>query len=575
MKNVLHKLLFITALAITNAAFAAVINTDDALQKVLQARLLNDRTGVCMAVAVISDTTIKAIACANPNVRRAIDDQTAFEIGSITKTMTATLLASMIQSGQMSLDAPLADYLPSGTQVPSFKGKPILLRHVVTHTSGLGALPPDFAPTDASNPYANLTEKSLLASLAKVELKQAPGEVQSYSNFAMMVLSIAIANKAGKSYEDLLKTRIFLPLGMDGAYISDSNRPKRITAAVGHLPNQAVTSPWIFPVNLAGVGGVRATLPDMIQYAKAQLGREFDKDAKINSNPAATANANANANAGLIKAIAKTQEVIPLTNGQPMGMNWFMRTNAGAEVLFHGGGTGGFSTEILIDKKAGRAVVVLADTSLTNLGGVSDVALHLLNPDNPIGEARIATEAPTGLLTALEGDYVLSGGLPMTLRIKDKALAGQAAGQSEFEFGYDSRGDFYPLAFDAALRPEKLSTGYRFIWLQGGGAQIAKRMAPKGEKLVAVAVSDKELERYIGTYNLAPNFDIKFFVESGKFYAQATHQPKFLMTALGGTKFILEAVPAEIEFLAGDGVTIDAVELLQNGRKNKARKVAK
>lgn len=571
MKNVLHKLLFITALAITNAAFAAVINTDDALQKVLQARLLNDRTGVCMAVAVISDTTIKAIACANPNVRRAIDDQTAFEIGSITKTMTATLLASMIQSGQMSLDAPLADYLPSGTQVPSFKGKPILLRHVVTHTSGLGALPPDFAPTDASNPYANLTEKSLLASLAKVELKQAPGEVQSYSNFAMMVLSIAIANKAGKSYEDLLKTRIFLPLGMDGAYISDSNRPKRITAAVGHLPNQAVTSPWIFPVNLAGVGGVRATLPDMIQYAKAQLGREFDKDAKINSNPAATANANA----GLIKAIAKTQEVIPLTNGQPMGMNWFMRTNAGAEVLFHGGGTGGFSTEILIDKKAGRAVVVLADTSLTNLGGVSDVALHLLNPDNPIGEARIATEAPTGLLTALEGDYVLSGGLPITLRIKDKALAGQAAGQSEFEFGYDSRGDFYPLAFDAALRPEKLSTGYRFIWLQGGGAQIAKRMAPKGEKLVAVAVSDKELESFIGTYNLAPNFDIKFFVESGKFYAQATNQPKFLMTALGGAKFILEAVPAEIEFLAGDGVTIDAIELLQNGRKNKARKVAK
>jgi len=573
MKNVLHKLLFITALAITNAAFAAVINTDDALQKVLQARLLNDRTGVCMAVAVISDTTIKAIACANPNVRRAIDDQTAFEIGSITKTMTATLLASMIQSGQMSLDAPLADYLPPGTQVPSFKGKPILLRHVVTHTSGLGALPPDFAPTDASNPYANLTEKSLLASLAKVELKQAPGEVQSYSNFAMMVLSIAIANKAGKSYEDLLKTRIFLPLGMDGAYISDSNRPKRITAAVGHLPNQAVTSPWIFPVNLAGVGGVRATLPDMIQYAKAQLGREFDKDATINLNPTATANANANA--GLIKAIAKTQEVIPLANGQPMGMNWFMRTNAGAEILFHGGGTGGFSTEILIDKKAGRAVVVLADTSLTNLGGVSDVALHLLNPDNPIGEARIATEAPTGLLTALEGDYVLSGGLPMTLRIKDKALAGQAAGQSEFEFGYDSRGDFYPLAFDAALRPEKLSTGYRFIWLQGGGAQIAKRMAPKGEKLVAVAVSDKELERYIGTYNLAPNFDIKFFVESGKFYAQATNQPKFLMTALGGAKFILEAVPAEIEFLAGDGVTIDAVELLQNGRKNKARKVAK
>ncbi len=209
MKNALQQLLLVAALAITYAASAAAINADEALQKVLQARLLNDRTGVCMAVAVISGTTIKATACANPKARRVIDDQTAFEIGSITKTMTATLLAGMMQSGQVGLDAPLADYLPAGTKVPSFQGKPILLRHVVTHTSGLGAFPPDFAPTDPANPYANLTEKGLLASLAKVELKQAPGEVQSYSNFAMMVLSMAIANKAGTSYESLLRERIF------------------------------------------------------------------------------------------------------------------------------------------------------------------------------------------------------------------------------------------------------------------------------------------------------------------------------------------------------------------------------
>ena len=92
---------------------------------------------------------------------------------------------------------------------------------------------------------------------------------------------------------------------------------------------------------------------------------------------------------------------------------------------------------------------------------------------------------------------------------------------------------------------------------------------------MVIDISDKELQRYISTYNLAPNFDIKFFMEAGKFYAQATNQPKFLMTALGGAKFILEAVPAEIEFLASDGVNIDSIELLQNGRKNKARRVVK
>lgn len=556
MKNPLHKLSLIIFMVFATSAWAAtVIDTEEALQTVLQKRLLNDRTGVCMTATIISDKTIKANVCANPKAMRAIDDQTAFEIGSITKTMTAILLAEMMQRGLMNLDAPLVDYLPKGTQVPSFQGKPILLRHIVTHTSGLSALPPDFAPTDAANPYANLTETSLLASLAKAQLKQAPGEVQSYSNFAMMALSLAIANKAGISYELLLKERIFQPLEMSGAYINDDNKPKQITAAIGHLPTQAVTSPWTFPNNLAGVGGVRATLPDMIKYAKAQLGR------------------NLNANTELSKAIAKTQELMPIANGRPIGMNWFMRKSASSEILFHGGGTGGFSTEILIDKKGGRAVVVLADTSLTNLGGVSDVALHLLNPDNPIGEARLVTEATEALLDALVGDYVLEGGLPMTLRKKGRRLSAQAAGQPEFELGYDSRGDFYPLAFDAALRPEKLSAGYRFIWLQGGGAQVAKRVVPGGEKIAAVVISDKELQRYIGTYNLAPNFDIKFFMEAGKFYAQATNQPKFLMTAVGGTKFILEAIPAEIEFLSSDGVAIDSLELTQHGRKTKARRV--
>ena len=126
---------------------ALPIETPDSLQTKLQAtlqkRLLNDRSGVCMTVAIIAETknTIKATACANPKSSRKFDDSTAFEIGSITKTMTATLLADLIERGQMKLDAPLADYLPAGTNVPSFEGKPILLRHVVTHTSGLPSMP--------------------------------------------------------------------------------------------------------------------------------------------------------------------------------------------------------------------------------------------------------------------------------------------------------------------------------------------------------------------------------------------------------------------------------------------------
>ena len=553
-----------------NIDAAALIETQESLQASLQKRLLNDRTGVCMTVAIIAEKTIKATACADPKSPKLSsiqNDNTSFEIGSITKTMTATLLADLIERGQMKLDAPLADYLPAGTNVPSFEGKPILLQHVVTHTSGLPALPPDFMPTNANDPYANLTEKSLLASIGKVILKRAPGETQSYSNFAMMVLTLAIANKAGMTYEAMLQEGMFKPLGMAGAYIADSNKPKQVTAAIGHLPTKAVTAPWTLPPNLAGVGGVRATLPDMVSYAKAQLGMlKFETDAGIS----------------LSKAILKTQEKIPVKNGRQMGMNWFFQPSKTGEVMFHGGGTGGFSTELVIDKKARRAVVVLADTQVGAMGTLSQVALHLLNGDAPIGEPTVAMDAPVTLLDALVGDYILGDNLPTTLRKKGKALFAQAAGQSEFEMGYDSSGNFYPLTFDALLRVEQNGANYRLTWLQGGGAQPVRRVLTEAEKAALAAerakippVAIQDFERYVGVYNLAPNFDIKIFIDSAKFYAQATNQPKFLLTPLGGTKFILEQVPADIEFLSNDGVNFETLELTQNGRKNKARRVSK
>ncbi len=565
-----------TSAALALAVFASgsyaagLIETQESLQTSLQKRLLNDRTGVCMTVAIIAEKTIKATACADPTspkLSAMLNDNTSFEIGSITKTMTATLLADLIERGQMNLDSPLADYLPVGTNVPSFEGKLILLRHVVTHTSGLPALPPDFMPTNANDPYANLTEKSLLASIGKVTLKQAPGETQSYSNFAMMLLSLAIANKAGMTYEALLQERIFKPLGMAGAYITDANKPKQVAAAIGHLPTKAVTAPWTLPVNLAGVGGVRATLPDMILYAKAQLGMiKFETNAGVD----------------LSKSILKTQDKIPVKNGRPMGMNWSFQPSKTGEVMFHGGGTGGFSAELVIDKKAHRAVVVLADTQVGAMGSASQVALHLLNGDAAIGGPTIAMDAPETLLDALVGDYMLGDNLPTTLRKKGKTLTVQAAGQPEFEMGYDSRGDFYPFALDALLKVEKNGANYRLLWLQGGGAQPVKRVMTEAEKAVLAAarakippVSAEDFERYVGIYNLAPNFDIKIFIESGKFYAQATNQPKFLLTPLGGVKFALEQVPADVEFLSADGVNFETLELTQNGRKNKARRVSK
>ena len=98
--------------------------------------------------------------------------------------------------------------------MPGYEGTPITLRHLVTHTSGLPALPPRMVIRNARNPYAVLTEKQLLDSLAEVTLTQAPGSEWGYSNFAVMLLSQALSNGYKKDFETAVRERLFTPLGM-------------------------------------------------------------------------------------------------------------------------------------------------------------------------------------------------------------------------------------------------------------------------------------------------------------------------------------------------------------------------
>tara|TARA_R110002020_G_scaffold13691_16_gene49073 strand:+ start:251 stop:1627 length:1377 start_codon:yes stop_codon:yes gene_type:complete len=445
------------ALGLSAPAFAI----DDAgVAAALKQRLDGDRTGACLAVAVVEAGGVsRAYGCADGKAAPRVGAKTAFEIGSVSKTMVAALLAQEILAGGASLDDPLADWLPKGTRLPDFEGQPILLRHIVTHTSGLPALPPGVAIADPNNPYAAMNPKMLHAALGRVQLARAPGSTFEYSNFALMVLSEALARRTGKDFEALLGERLFTPLGMDGAYVDQ--RPTGITAAQGHGPNTQPVPAWTFKPGMAGVGGVRATLDDMVAYVQGQLG-----DA-----PEA------------LQPVLDLSQQPAWTSGQPtMAMNWIIAPLNGRPVHVHEGGTGGFSSLVAFDREAGRGVVVLSDTALHSLGGLGSIGLHLLDPAVPVGPPRKTTPAPAALVDALVGDYELQGGMKLTLRRKGEALEIQAQGQPAFEMGHDSAGDFYPLAFDALLKPVKQPDGSQsFVWIQGGGAMPARRIGARGE----------------------------------------------------------------------------------------------
>ena len=105
---------------------------------------------------------------------RAPDGNTVYEIGSVTKTFTATLLARAVLSGRMTLDTPAAQLLPD-FKIPSRGGKEITLSELGTHHSGLPRMPSNFLPRDAANPYADYDAAKLKVFLAGYELPRDPG----------------------------------------------------------------------------------------------------------------------------------------------------------------------------------------------------------------------------------------------------------------------------------------------------------------------------------------------------------------------------------------------------------------
>src|SRR5262249_39710443 len=134
--------------------------------------------------------------CAGPD-SPAPGADTEFEIGSISKVFTTTLLAEMVGRGGVALDGPGQKLLPKGVRAPARGDKQITLFALATASSGLPRLP-DLKPAHPNDPYADFRPADLYAWLGKHELRRDPGAKYEYSNLGMGLLGHALALRLGK-----------------------------------------------------------------------------------------------------------------------------------------------------------------------------------------------------------------------------------------------------------------------------------------------------------------------------------------------------------------------------------------
>ena len=325
---------------------------------------------VVAAAAVDADGTVTARGDGCPAGGR-------FELGSVTKTMTGTLLASLAGDGLVGLDDEIGRWLAAG---PNAR---ITLRQLATHTSGLPRLAPNHRAThDEANPYARYT-----ATLAEEGLRQAsrkPGGGFGYSNFGYQLLGLALERAAGRAYQELLNERVLGPLAMATSGVGDAGGGTRLP---GHAAGRTAGH-W--DMQLPGPGGVEASTGDVARYLQACL------------TPPGTA-----LGAALRLAAAPQLRV---DEHLEIGLGWIIR---GGQVRWHNGGTGGFAASAGFDPACLRALAILVNTHGGAAGALDAAVLLALSggdlrgarprghdhprPDDPVWDGR-ARETAGALL---------------------------------------------------------------------------------------------------------------------------------------------------------------------------------
>ena len=366
----------------------------------------------------------------------AITDSTLFEIGSITKAFTGTLLAEMVLRREVALDDPVARYLPGWT-VPTFKGQPITLLDLATQSSGLPSLPDDFRPADGLDPYADYTEARLAAFLARYQLQRAPGTRYEYSNLGMALLGRALAERAHKPYELLLRERILTPLGMADTRI-DLTADDLRRAAGGHNDQLLPTSDWHLPAFVAA-GALHSTVPDLLRLAAAV--RDTTRGP-------------------LAKAIALAIRPQRAYRGaDSIGLAWHHLHVDGNDVVWHNGGTGGFRSFLVVSIATGRAVVVLANASVP----MDPIALSILREQPPLGppvrEVMKEVALPAAALARFVGRYEFVENFAIEISQDSTGLLAQATNQMRLRLYPSATATFFFRAVKAELQFEVAATG--------------------------------------------------------------------------------------------------------------------
>jgi D-alanyl-D-alanine-carboxypeptidase/D-alanyl-D-alanine-endopeptidase len=357
-----------------------------------------------------------------------VDENTIYEIGSISKVFTSLIMAEMIEQGKLKLDEPIEKYLPKTVKVPSYNNHKITFWHLSTHTSGLPTLPENmiFTEKNMNNPYSDYSTKQLYDFLSTYKLTRDVGSAYEYSNLGAGLLGHILGLIENSSYEELLKKYIVKELNMPSTGITITAEMKK-RFAIGHSSGDEV-SYWDLPT-LAGAGGIRSTASDMLKFIGAEMGLNKTK---------------------LANAIKKTQFIPKAPTDiqtTKVSLGWHHTEGPGGQITWHNGGTGGFRSFTGFNPATMTGVIVLANST----DGVDDIGLHILESNYKLAAVPKVLKLSPDILDKYVGNYELQPGYIFTVKNEKNKLMVQLTGQESYPVFATSETKFFYTVVDARL----------------------------------------------------------------------------------------------------------------------------
>lgn len=310
------------------------------------AKLLEDKRFHSVSITVFKDgeATIKHFGELTIGEGNKPNDSTLYELASVTKTFTGYVATKAVLDKKINLEDDIRIYLDEPYPNLEFKGEPIRIKHLITHTSGF----PNF-------PIKSENKKAFFEGLKLIKIETIPGEVYSYSNTAPELTAYILEKVYQKPYEELVTEFILKPNEMNQTKFTLTENDK--TRLVKGYNDKNELMPNFNRTLWGGISGLHSTPTDLVKYMKLQL----DK-----SNPIVN-----ESHRKLYKEGSDFWE----------GYHWYIIENEKELIYRHHGGIYGMQNWFVIYPKQNIGISIITNTSFNETGEILENAVNKLYDD--------------------------------------------------------------------------------------------------------------------------------------------------------------------------------------------------